>query len=70
MEIVICKSGSTGWRARIQESYSDLEDLTAYNEIYGVCERLGFNSPEEAWEANPLIEGSVIPSDFRVVEKT
>lgn len=70
MRHVICKSGLKGWQGRLRKNYeSDFELFEAYSEIYAVASRLGFHSAEEAWEANPVIQGSVVPSDFRVVQQ-
>jgi hypothetical protein len=37
--------------------------------MYGLAERLGFDTPEAAWEANPLVRGSVNPGDYAVVQE-
>lgn len=64
---VKCQSGQTGWRRTLHENYeNDKERWLSFSETYGLAHRLGFDSAEEAWEENPIIEGSVIPSDFRV----
>lgn len=55
-----------GWKARVREVYASLEELQRYDEMYGIVERAGFESAEELWEANPMIGGSVQPSDFGV----
>lgn len=62
---VFCASGLPGWRAHLQQNYSSLEVFKAWDETYGLHGRLGFKTSEEAWEANPVIEGSVDPKDFR-----
>jgi hypothetical protein len=67
MKQVKCKSGLTGWQCRLQKNYFSFEEFEKYSEIYGVAKRLGYESSEEAWEANPIIQGSVNPSDLRVV---
>lgn len=57
------------WRARLQDNYdNDFEMWMAYADMYGLAERLGFQSAEEAWDANPLIQGSVYPEDFRLAD--
>lgn len=68
MRRVICKSGLRGWRCRLRENYASLNEWRHYSEAYGLADRLGFASPESAWAANPMIEGSVDPSDFRTVK--
>lgn len=63
----ICQSGIEGWQARLQDNYdNDFNQWRACSETYGLSERLGYDSVEEAWEANPIVEGSTNPSDFRV----
>lgn len=61
-------SGVEGWQDYLQQVYSSFEEFEAYDEIYGLAARFGFDSPQAAWEANPLICGSVNPSDSAVVE--
>ncbi len=57
------------YRCRLRDNYdNDFEKFDAYAEMYGLHTRLGFETTEEAWEANPMIQGSVIPEDFRVVK--
>ena len=67
MKHVKCKSGLVGWQSRLKKNYQNFEEFRYYSEVYGIHERLGFSSAEEAWRANPLIKGSVIPSDLEVV---
>lgn len=55
------------WRGKLQGEYNDFEEFKQYDEIYGLSERLGFDSSEEAWEANPLIQGGVNPKDYKVI---
>lgn len=59
-------SGRIGWRARLREVYGSAEDLAAWDGCYGLLERLKFASPEEAWEADPIIQGGVDPADYSV----
>ena len=68
MRRVKCKSGLSGWRGRLRGIYdNDFSTFDCYCETYGIHSRLGYATPEDAWEANPSIEGSVQPSDFRKV---
>lgn len=68
---VVCKSGISGWRDYLQANYDDdKETWMMFSETYGLADRLGYDSAEEAWDDNPIIEGSVIPSDFRVVKQS
>ncbi len=64
---VICKSGLRGWRCRLQENYTNEAQFEAYAELYGLHTRLGYKTTRGAWLANPIVEGSVKPSDFRKV---
>jgi hypothetical protein len=58
-----------GWQARLRENYdNDFDCFSCYCETYGIHTRLGYASPTEAWAKNPVIEGSINPSDFRVAE--
>jgi len=52
------------WKAKVQDTYSSLDELVGYDGIYGVAERCGFDNPVEMWEENPMIGGSVNPQDF------
>ena len=64
---VRCQSGIKGLRTRIQNNYKDFESFEMYCELYGNHLRLGFTSPQEAWDANPVIELSVNTGDYRKV---
>ncbi len=68
MKRVRCKSGITGWQDKLHSVYSSFDDFEGYAETYGLHTRLGFRSPTEAWIANPTVQGSVIPSDYRRVK--
>ena len=69
MKRVTCASGIQGWQCRLRENYDGRFDVfRAYDEIYGIAGRLEFETARAAWEANPVIRGSVIPEDLCVVE--
>lgn len=63
----VCRSGLRGWREHLHDVYGSLESFRNWNEVYGLAERLGFPDADAAWNENPMIEGSVDPSDYRVV---
>jgi len=63
---VICKSGIGGWQGKLQEQYNCFEEFKSYSDIYGLASRLGYTSSKEAWKKNPLIRGSVVPSDYEI----
>jgi len=69
MKRVKCKSGIEGWQCRLRKSYSSLKEFSIYANFYGLHKRLGYKTPEAAWRANPLVRGSVNPSDFQRVLK-
>ena len=64
---VKCRSGLTGYQCRLHENYADFDEFAHYAETYGLHTRLGYRTPKAAWEANPMIQGSVNPNDFRKV---
>jgi hypothetical protein len=70
MKPVKCKSGIMGWQARLWEVYEDFELFLGYCEVYGLHTRLGYDTPRAAWDANPLVQGSVNPSDYRRVKES
>jgi hypothetical protein len=67
MSRVKCQSGSKGWQQKLQTVYSSFSEFANYCFMYNNHARLGFASPEEAWKANPIIQGSVNPTDYRKV---
>jgi hypothetical protein len=70
MRQVKCKSGIKGWQERLQKNYNnDFTQFEAYCETYNIHGRLGYKTPESAWRANPLIQGSVNPGDLCVVKR-
>jgi hypothetical protein len=65
---VKCKSGTKGWQGKLQKVYASFEEFVSYCETYNIHKRLGYHSVKKCWEQNPLIKGSVIPSDLQVVK--
>lgn len=65
---VKCKSGITGSQYKLQDSYANFEEFERYCETYNIHNRLGFKSIIRCWNKNPLIQSSVIPSDFSIVK--
>jgi hypothetical protein len=55
----------SSWTAKIREIYSSLEEFIRYSETYGLAEKLGYNTPEETWKDNPMIQGSKNPGDYK-----
>jgi hypothetical protein len=68
MKTIKCKSGLQGYRCTLHESYGNFGCFEAYAEMYGTHTRLGYKTIKGCWKANPTIEGSVEPSDFRKVK--
>jgi hypothetical protein len=52
------------WQAFLQDNYTDRDEWLRYSDAYGLAERLGYESAEAAWDANPFIQGSVNSGDF------
>ena len=65
MRRIKCDSGLIGWQAKLRSVYRNLSEFIAYDNAHGIASRIGFDSPQEAWKANPLIQGSVNPGDLR-----
>jgi hypothetical protein len=66
---VRCRSGLMGWRARLRNNYpGGFTDWLYFADMWGLEQRLGFKTAQAAWRANPVVEGSVNPSDFRKVK--
>lgn len=64
---VKCLSGLRGGRYRLQTAYENLADFRRYDRVYNLARRLGCKSAKSAWDANPVIESSVEPGDYRKV---
>jgi len=65
------RSGITGWRTRLQNNYANRAEFREYAETFGLMNRMeGYIFVADAWNDNPIIEGSVNPSDFRVVPES
>ena len=67
MKYVICKSGIGGWQGLLRNQYGSFAEFKSFSEMYGLHTRLGYKSPISAWRSNPVVQGSVIPSDYRKV---
>ena len=59
-----CRSGLMGWTCRLQAVYECFGEFLAYCDTYGIHLRLGFQTPEAAWAANPQVCGSTDPRDY------
>ncbi len=51
----------------LQKNYNSFEGFLSYSEMYGLHKRLGFETPEAAWRANPYIQVTTNPADYKVV---
>lgn len=60
------QSGLWGWRSRLRTQYRSRDEFMQYA-IYNLARRLGYRSCAAAWRANPVIEGSTNPGDYRRV---
>ena len=70
MKKITTKSGIKGYECKLQESYTSLSEFEWYCDTYGLLTMLGFETAQEAWEANPTIQGSTSPEDFRIAPAT
>ena len=61
---IICKSGLSGYQCNLRDSYDDFDQFRYYAENFGLHTRLGYVTVIAAWQANPIIQGSALPSDF------
>ena len=57
------------WQGRLQKQYENFEEFEQFDEFYGLAEKLGYDSAKEAWEANPVVSGSVNPEDYHKVRE-
>ena len=57
------------WKSKLQKNYTNFDDFCQWDEIYNLAKRLGFKSAKEAWDKNPMIQGSTDPKDFKCVRK-
>jgi len=55
------------WKDNLQDVYVDFEEFKSYSEVYNLHQRLGYDTPEDAWMDNPLVEGSVDPADYKKI---
>lgn len=67
MKAVKTKSGIIGWQDRLRKVYGSLESLQQHNKIFDIRKRLGYPSCQALWDDNPIIQGSVVPTDLCVV---
>ena len=55
------------WKLKLRSNYSTFAEWREYSKMYDLAARLGFSDEQAAWDANPMIQGSVNPGDFKVV---
>jgi len=56
------------WQSTLHENYDgDFGQWLVYSDMHGLAGRLGFTTAEEAWKANPTVQGSTDPTDFKIV---
>lgn len=65
----VCRSGLRGHEGRLRRNYTSYEQWAAYAEMWGLHTRLGYKTPMTAWRANPVIQWSINPGDFRRAPK-
>jgi hypothetical protein len=70
MKQVRCKSGLRGWQGRLSQVYKNFDEFEIYCASHGIHIRLGFKDIRRCWIANPIVQGSVNPSDLRRVRES
>lgn len=55
------------WTANLRKVYGSYESWRLHANVYGLTPRLGFDTARAAWDANPVIQGSTNPVDFKIV---
>lgn len=56
------------WTSNLQAQYRNKREFVAFDEMYSLSLRLGYRTAKEAWSANPVIQGSTNPRDYKVVD--
>ena len=64
---VICRSGIEGGQGRLQGNYDNFSEFKSFCETFGLHKKLGYKTSAACWKANPLIQWSVNPDDFRKI---
>jgi hypothetical protein len=70
MKQVTLKSGRKGWQGFLRENYESIAEFQNTSEAYDLHGRLGYTTPAQAWDANPIVQGSTNPTDFAKVQLT
>lgn len=68
MKTIIAESGIKGWQTRLQKNYNSFDEFESFCQVFNIHKRLGFKTIKSAWQNNPVIQGSVIPSDLKRVK--
>lgn len=67
MKSVKCDSGLMGWQCNLQENYCCYYEFENYTLMFNLHTKLGYRDPSDCWDDNPVIQGSVNPSDYKKV---
>jgi hypothetical protein len=66
MKQTLCEA----WKMRLRKVYdNDLEQFRAYDRVYNIAKRLGYDNADVAWEINPIISGSIDPATLKVIKE-
>lgn len=55
------------WRSRLQAQYRDYSEFAQYSDVYGLAARLGYDTARGAWDANPVVQGSVNSGEYQKI---
>ena len=61
---VKCRSSLTGWQCRLRDNYKSYEEWEQYADLWSLHLKLGFKTPQTAWRADPIVQGSVDTADY------
>ena len=68
MKRVKLKSRQDGWRGLIRDNYETYAEFEAMAQTYNLHGRLGYKTPKQLWDDNPIVQGGINPADFEKVK--
>jgi hypothetical protein len=58
------RSGLRGWQCCLRDNYASYDEWEQYAYMWGLHLKLGYKTPQNAWRANPVVQGSVSAADY------
>lgn len=65
---VTCRSGLEGEQSRLRSRYETYHEFETFALQYDLHKRLGYGTPPDAWDWDPVVQSSTNPEDFCRVE--